>query len=95
MNLQIDGTIEVIYPVEDRRGFRSCNIVINVPHMSNATQYVTVQFVSSSIKELDEFSPGDRVSVYAKIKGRRWTPPDSDEVKYFNSIQALSIEFTN
>jgi hypothetical protein len=41
---------------------------------------------------IDPYDIGDEINVNFNLRGREWTDPKTDTVKYFNTIEAWKIE---
>jgi hypothetical protein len=91
-SFETEGTIEKIYPlrvVSDK--FQLREFVLRVPD-GNYSQELLMQFVNADCDRLDKFKEGDEVRVSCWVKGKRWQRSQQDEPKWFNSLQARTIE---
>lgn len=55
-------------------------------------QKIEVQFVQDKCDALNGYSLGDQVEVAINIRGREWTNPKDNVVKYFNTIEGWMIK---
>lgn len=84
--MKIVGTIERLRINEEKK-----IVEIILQTAEENPNYLTITYF---IREGREFSPvkiGDIVVVEASLKGRRWTDPESGEVRYFMSLNASKI----
>lgn len=58
-------------------------------------QHILVQFTNDKCYLLDNVRVGDEVSISINIRGRLWTDPKTGLERYFNTIEAWSMEFTS
>lgn len=58
-------------------------------------QSVQLEFTQERVNILDNYNVGLEVEVAFNINGREWTNPQSGEVRYFNTLQAFSIQSMN
>jgi hypothetical protein len=84
--MKIVGTIERLRINEERK------IVEMI--LQTAEETPNYLIITYFIREGRSFPPsknGDMVVIEASLKGRRWTDPDSGEVRYFMSLNASKI----
>lgn len=84
----ITGKIKMIYQPETKGNFTFRKFVLTVDE--KYPQHIEFQTVKDNINTLDNFRPGDEVSIVFNIRGREWTSPQGD-VKYFNTLEAWKI----
>lgn len=53
-------------------------------------QYIAFETIKDRVRLLDNFKPGDEVSVEFNLRGREWTNPKGEK-KYFNSLELWRI----
>lgn len=91
----ISGTLKVKFPeqqISDR--FRKRDIVIT-DNSSQYPQHITFQLTQDKCGLIDAYNPGDEIRVFFNLRGREWTDPKTNQVKYFNTIEAWKIEAVN
>lgn len=84
------GTIIVIHAtkqVSDK--FKNRTFVIKTEE--TYPQSVLFELTQDRVDYMDNYKVGDKVDVNFVVNGREWTDPKSNEVKYFNSVVALSV----
>lgn len=54
-------------------------------------QSVQFELTQDRVDYMDNYKVGDKVDVNFVVNGREWTDTKTNEVKYFNSIVALSV----
>jgi hypothetical protein len=91
----ITGTLKVKFPeqqVSDR--FRKRDIVIT-DNSSQYPQHITFQLTQDKCGLIDAYNPGDEIRVFFNLRGREWNDPKTNQMKYFNTIEAWKIEGVN
>lgn len=58
----------------------------------NYPQDILFQAVQDRVSMLDGMAAGDAVEVSFFLRGREWTNPKDNTVKYFNSLDAWKVE---
>jgi single-strand DNA-binding protein len=58
---------------------------------SNYPQSIQFELVQDRVDLIQPFQIGDKVEVNFVVNGREWTDPKIGEVRYFNSLVALSL----
>ena len=90
--LQIKGLLKVkLEEVQVTEKFRKREFVLE----DNASQYpqlISFQLTQDRCSMIDTFNVGDEINVNFNLRGREWTDPKTNTVKYFNSIEAWKIE---
>lgn len=54
-------------------------------------QHISFQANQDRVDTLDNVQVGDKVKVTFGLNGREWKKPETDEVKYFNTLVAFSV----
>ena len=57
----------------------------------NYPQSVQFELTQDRVDYMDNYKVGDKVDVNFVVNGREWTDPKTAEIKYFNSVVALSV----
>ena len=57
----------------------------------NYPQSVQFELTQDRVDYMDNYKVGDKVDVNFVVNGREWTDPKNGEIKYFNSVVALSV----
>lgn len=87
----ITGTIKQIGQTQEiSPTFRKRELILLQP-VGNRDQPVPIEFVQDDVAMLDQFAPGEKVTVSFFINGREWTARDG-AVKYFLSLKAQRID---
>ncbi len=74
--------------------FRKREFVIEVVD-GTYSETIKLEMIQDNCEKLDAFQVGMAVNVEYNLKGRSWTDPKTQEVKYFNTIQAWKVEAQN
>lgn len=91
----ITGTLKVKFPeVQVSERFRKRDFVIT-DNSSQYPQHINFQLTQDKGSLIDAFNPGDEIRVFFNLRGREWTDPKTNQVKYFNTIEAWKIEAAN
>lgn len=91
MSFQLTGKLKKIDPiVQVSEKFSKREFVIT-DESSQYPQDIIFQSVQDKCTLLDAFKLGDVVQVSFNLRGREWTSP-TNEVKYFNTLEAWRIE---
>ena len=81
MNLQV---------VSDR--FKKREFVLSTDINTSYPQYIIFQTTQEKCAMLDSVKVNDEVKVFFKIRGREWTNPQDNKVKYFVTLEAWRID---
>jgi len=91
MSFQLTGKLKKIDPiVQVSEKFSKREFVIT-DESSQYPQDILFQSVQDKCSLLDACNVGDVVQVSFNLRGREWTSP-TNEVKYFNTLEAWRIE---
>ena len=86
----VSGRVEVIAEtVHASATFKRRDLVIEV-NGDKYPQFLTMQFIQEKCDILNSYKVGMQVEVSFNLNGRKWTSP-SNEIKYFNTLQAWRI----
>lgn len=88
--MQITGTIKKIGETQTfgQNGFRKREIVITTNEQYPQT--LMVEFTQDRAELLNNYTPGQQVSISINLRGREWVNPQG-ETKYFNSLNGWNI----
>ena len=87
----ISGTVKAVGKTQEvSASFRKRELVITEPS-GQRPQHIPVEFTQDRVSLLDDYKPGDEVSVMAYVNGREWTGKDG-VTKYFLSLGGNRIE---
>jgi len=87
----ISGTVKAVGKTQEvSASFRKRELVITEPS-GQRPQHIPVEFTQDRVSLLDDYKPGDEVSVMAYVNGREWTGKDG-VTKYFLSLGGNHIE---
>ncbi|NND94053.1 MAG: DUF3127 domain-containing protein [Flavobacteriales bacterium] len=93
MAFSITGKLKVINDTQQIKDtFRKREFVLT-DDSSNYPQHISFQLIQDNCDLINGFVAGEEVKVMFNLRGREWTSP-SNEVKYFNSLDAWKIERT-
>ncbi len=91
----ITGTLKVKFPEQQvSERFRKRDIVIT-DNSSQYPQHITLQLTQDKCGLIDQYNPGDEIRVFFNLRGREWNDPKTNQMKYFNTIEAWKIESVN
>lgn len=91
----ITGTLKVKFPEQQvSERFRKRDIVIT-DNSSQYPQHITFQLTQDKCSLIDAYNPGDEIRVFFNLRGREWNDPKTNQMKYFNTIEAWKIEGVN
>lgn len=91
----ITGTLKVKFPEQQvSERFRKRDIVIT-DNSSQYPQHITLQLTQDKCGLIDQYNPGDEIRVFFNLRGREWNDPKTNQMKYFNTIEAWKIEGAN
>lgn len=89
---QLKGEIKVISDVvQISDSFRKREFVI-IDASGQYVQTILFQAVQDRCDILDNFMVGEIVEVTFFLRGREWTNPKDNQVKFFNSLDAWKVE---
>ncbi len=92
MNMQVQGRIHTAFAeAQVTQRFKKREFVLELDAASRYPQLVLFQLTGDRCAALDDFGPGDSVSVEFSLRGREWKSPKG-ETRYFNSLEVWSIE---
>ena len=93
MAFAITGKLKVVKDTEQIKDtFRKREFVLT-DDSSNYPQHISFQLIQDNCDLLNGYIEGEEIKVMFNLRGREWTSP-SNEVKYFNSLDAWKIERT-
>jgi len=91
MSNTVTGVIAKIFETKQvSEKFTKREVVINTAEQY--PQSVILQFTKDKCSVLDNYKEGQTVTVHYNLQGREWTDPKTNEVRYFNTLQAWKIE---
>ena len=88
--MELKGTIKHIFDTQTvgSSGFRKREMVLVTDE--RYPQTIKIEFVQERTALLDNFQPGDDVTVSFNVRGREWVSPEGKTL-YFTSIQGWRI----
>lgn len=88
--MEVQGKIKLINETQTfgAKGFRKRDFVVTTDEQY--PQDILLECVQDKCDLLDKFSVGQFIKVGINLRGREWINPEG-EAKYFNSVQAWSI----
>ena len=88
----LKGELKVIGDVQQvSDSFKKREFVV-VDASGQYAQTISFQAVQDRVDLLNNMKVGDNVEVTFFLRGREWTNPKDNTVRYFNSLDALKIE---
>lgn len=92
---QITGHLKVKFPEQQvSEKFRKRDIVVT-DNSSQYPQHISFQLTQDKCTLIDGYNPGDEIRVYFNLRGREWNDPKTNQLRYFNTIEAWKIEMVN
>jgi len=91
--MEIVGKIKKIMDlqvVSDR--FKKREFVLSTDLNTPYPQHIIFQTTQEKCAMLDNLKPNDEVKVFFNIRGREWTSPQDNQVKYFVTLEAWRID---
>ena len=76
--------------VSDR--FKKREFVLSTDLNTPYPQHIIFQTTQEKCAMLDNLKPNDEVKVFFNIRGREWTSPQDNKVKYFVTLEAWRID---
>lgn len=92
MGIETTGKIHAIFETKQvSERFTKREFVVEMSDNPKYPQMVLFQLTGDRCNQLDGLSVGDTVRIDFSLRGREWKSP-SGEVKYFNSLDAWTVE---
>mgnify|MGYP005702201173 FL=1 len=89
--MEVQGSIKVIGEVQEISAtFKKRELVVSTDEQYPQT--LSIEFIQDKTDLLNKFEIGQNVKVGINLRGREWENPQTNEIKYFNSIQGWRIE---
>jgi len=90
--MDITGNIVEIFETQQiTDSFKKREFVVEYSENPSYPEFIKFEIIQDRCALLDDYKPGDNVSVSFNLKGRKWTDPQG-QTKYFNSLQAWRLE---
>jgi len=88
--MELKGTIKHIFDTQTvgNSGFKKREMILVTDE--RYPQTIKIEFIQEKTALLDNFKPGDDVTVAIDIRGREWVSPEGKTL-YFTSIQGWRI----
>lgn len=92
MNNQVTGTVCQIDETKEYgdRGFRKRQIVL-VQNQGKYDNYIPLEFIQDSCDMADGLKSGLEITCEFRISGRKWTSPETGDIKYFQNLEIVDI----
>ncbi len=92
--MEIKGKIKKIFETKTfgPSGFRKRELILVTDEQY--PQFLKIEFVQDKVDILDQFKPGDDVTISFDLRGREWVNPEGETI-YFNSIRGWRIVKTD
>ena len=89
--MQVTGTIKLIGETQTfgENGFRKRELVITTNEQYPQT--LMIEFTQDRAELLNNYTPGQQVSINIDLRGREWVNPEG-VTKYINSIRGWNIQ---
>jgi single-stranded DNA-binding protein len=91
---KVKGTALDIGPIQsfsDR--FSKRTLVIDITDNPKYPNYLSIEFTNDKAELLNNLKKGDEVLVTIALRGRAWDDKNTGITKYFNSLEAIGIEY--
>lgn len=89
--MELTGQIKEIFETQQvSEKFKKRDFVLT-DASSQYPQHIIMQVTQDKTSLLDKFKIGDTITAHINIRGRNWTNPTNDEVKYFVTIEAWRL----
>lgn len=93
-NLKVEGKLHAIFATKDVSDkFKTREFVVETDEQY--PQMVKFELSQAKCDAIDSYKEGDRIVVNFNLRGREYTDPKTNEVKYFNTLQAWKLEKGN
>lgn len=73
--------------------FSKRSLVLDITDNPKYANYLSIDFSNDKAELLNNLKQGDEVRVTIALRGRDWVDKKTGVVKYFNSIDAIGIEY--
>lgn len=91
--MEVTGTLHRIFETQQvTDSFKKRRFVLLFSENINYPQMVEFEFIQDKCSLLDSYQPLQEVKIQFNLNGRRWNDPKTNEEKYFNRLQAWTIE---
>jgi len=92
MGIEVTGKLHLIYDTKQvTERFQKREFVVEMLDNPKYPQMVLFQLTGNRCDQLDQVQVGQTVRIDFSLRGREWKSPKG-EVKYFNSLDAWSVE---
>lgn len=92
-SVTINGTIKLVGKTQHISEKFSKRELVITEQTGNYPEHIPIEFVQDKTGMLDNYAPGDQVTVTAYVGGREWTGKDN-VTKHFLSLKGDRIEKT-
>jgi len=93
MSYQLVGKIKEIGDIQQKTdSFKLRTFVVTIDGDTTYPQHVSLQAVNEKCDMLSTIAVGSEVTVSFNLRGREWTSPTDNTVKYFNTLDAWKVE---
>lgn len=91
MSFEVTGTLHAVFPEQQIKTLRKREFVLRYADNPEYPQLVKFEMTNDRIAQLDNYQPGDEVTVSFRLRGRAWTNPQGIQ-QYFNSLEAWRLQ---
>lgn len=89
--MELKGTLKQINQVVNvSEKFKKREFVVTTTE-DKFPQDILFQLSQDNVDLLDEFFIGDELNIGFNLRGREWTNPKTNEVRYFNTLEAWRV----
>ena len=96
MSLSVKGRIETITPKQTFKNISKVELILKTDEDTDYPQFIPIEFVDTpkrkKINLLDGFDIGELVEVKINLRGRKWQKPNTNDIKYFGSVEGWEID---
>ena len=73
--------------------FSKRTLVLDITDNPKYPNYLSIEFTNDKVELLNNLKQGDEVLVSIALRGRAWDDKRTGVTKYFNSLDAIGIEY--
>lgn len=93
MLYELSGKVKKVCEVQTfASGFKKRSLVVVEGENTKYPNVVSVDFAKEKADMLGSIREGQEVSVRFAVRGREWTDPKTNAVRYFTSLDGISVK---
>lgn len=91
--MEIVGRLHIKYDTEQVSAtFKKRRFVVEHAENPLYPQLIELQLSQDKVLDIDKFKLGDAITVAFNLRGREWRNPQTNEMKYFNTLEAWRLQ---